>query len=137
MAYPETDDRGATGTGSVPGTGESDLPEDKDKIKPHQRILRSKGFIPTVVVVALVVFVLLSPRMAGSPPRLESMTPTRGKPGDVMIISGRNFGNPRETSEVRISGISPTSQDYTEWTDTRISVRIPDEATSGIVYVLT
>ena len=137
MAYPETDERGASSPGSVPGVGESDPSDDKDKIKPHQRILRSKGFIPTVVVSALVIFVLLSPRMAGSPPRLESITPARGKPGDVMILSGRSFGNPRETSEVRISGISPTSQDYTEWTDTRISVRIPDEATSGIVYVLT
>ncbi len=137
MAYPETDDRGANSLGPVPGSGEPGLPDDKDNVKPHQRILRSKGFIPTVVVITLVVFVLLSPRMAGSPPRLESITPTRGKPGDVMILSGRNFGNPRETAEVRISGISPTSQDYTEWTDTRISVRIPDEATSGIVYVLT
>jgi transglutaminase-like putative cysteine protease len=137
MAYPETDDRGAMSPGPVAGAGEPDPADDKDAIKPHQRILRSKGFIPTVVVLALVIFVLLSPRMAGSPPRLESITPTRGKPGDVMILSGRNFGNPRETAEVRISGISPTSQDYTEWTDTRISVRIPDEATSGIVYVLT
>jgi transglutaminase-like putative cysteine protease len=137
MAYPETDERGAVSTGYAPGADEPEAADDKDKVKPHQRILRSRGFIPTVVVVALVVFVLLSPRMAGSPPRLESITPTRGKPGDVMILSGRNFGNPRETSEVRISGISPTSQDYTEWTDTRISVRIPDEATSGIVYVLT
>ena len=107
------------------------------QIKPHQRLLRSKGFIPTVVVVALVAFVLLSPRMAGSPPRLDSITPTRGKPGDVMIITGRNFGVPRDTSEVRISGVSPTSKDYGEWTDTRISVTIPDEATSGIVYVIT
>jgi transglutaminase-like putative cysteine protease len=137
VAYPDTDERAAGGTGSVPGAGETDGADAKDKVKPHQRILRSKGFIPTVVVLVLVGFVLLSPRMAGSPPRLESITPTRGKPGDVMILSGRNFGNPRETAEVRISGISPTSQDYTEWTDTRISVRIPDEATSGIVYVLT
>ena len=106
-------------------------------IKPHQRLLRSKGFIPTVVVVALVAFVLLSPRMAGSPPRLDSITPARGKPGDVMILTGRNFGYPRDTSEVRISGASPTSQDYGEWTDTRISVTIPDEAASGIVYVIT
>jgi hypothetical protein len=98
VAYPETDDRGTNSPGSVPGAGESDLADDKDKVKPHQRILRSKGFIPTLVVVVLVVFVLLSPRMAGSPPRLESITPTRGKPGDVMILSGRNFGNPRETS---------------------------------------
>jgi transglutaminase-like putative cysteine protease len=111
--------------------------EGAEQIKPHQRLLRSKGFIPTVVVIALVAFVLLSPRMAGSPPRLDSITPARGKPGDVMIITGRNFGNPRETGEVRISGVSPTSKDYGEWTDTRISVTIPDEATSGIVYVLT
>jgi transglutaminase-like putative cysteine protease len=109
----------------------------EEQVKPHQRLLRSKGFIPTVVVIALVAFVLLSPRMAGSPPRLDSITPTRGKPGDVMIITGRNFGTPRETGEVRISGVSPTSKDYGEWTDTRISVTIPDEATSGIVYVIT
>jgi transglutaminase-like putative cysteine protease len=107
------------------------------EIKPYQKLLRSKGFIPTVVVIALVAFVLLSPRMAGSPPRLDSITPTRGKPGDVMIITGRNFGAPRETGEVRISGVSPTSKDYGEWSDTRISVTIPDEATSGIVYVIT
>ncbi len=108
-----------------------------DQVKPHQRLLRSKGFIPTVVVVALAAFVLLSPRMAGSPPRLESITPTRGKPGDVMIVTGHNFGQHRDTSEVRISGVSPTSTDYGEWTDTRISVTIPDEAASGIVYVIT
>jgi transglutaminase-like putative cysteine protease len=128
MASTESDERGA---------GEQNAADDADRIRPHQRILRSKGFIPTVVVVILIVFVLLSPRMAGSPPRLESITPTHAKPGDVMILSGKNFGSPRETSEVRISGISPTSQDYTEWTDTRISVRLPDEAASGIVYVLT
>jgi hypothetical protein len=108
-----------------------------DQVKPHQRLLRSKGFIPTVVVVALAAFVVLSPRMGGSPPRLESITPTRGKPGDVMIVTGHNFGPHRDTSEVRISGVSPTSTDYGEWTDTRISVTIPDEAASGIVYVIT
>ncbi|HEY9593687.1 MAG TPA: transglutaminase domain-containing protein [Spirochaetia bacterium] len=107
------------------------------KVKPYRKILKSPWFVPTAVVVVLVVFVLLSPRMAGSPPHLDSITPTRGKPGDVMILTGRNFGGIRETSEVRISGISPTSQDYGEWTDTRISVTIPDDATSGIVYVVT
>ena len=132
MAYPDVESRRP-----VPGERAAEDGSEEDKVKPHQRILRSRGFIPTVVVVVLVVFVLLSPCMAGSPPRLESITPTRGKPGDVMIITGRNFGTDRETSEVRISGISPTSQDYTEWTDTRISVRIPDEAASGIVYVIT
>ncbi len=85
---------------------------DGEQAKPHQRLLKSKGFIPTVVVVVLASFVVLSPRMGGSPPRLESITPTRGKPGDVMIVTGHNFGQHRDTSEVRISGVSPTSTDY-------------------------
>jgi len=126
------EDRAGPSAGESGGKG-----PDNDQVKPHQRLLRSKGFIPTVVVVALAAFVVLSPRMGGSPPRLESITPTRGKPGDVMIVTGHNFGQHRDTSEVRISGVSPTSTDYGEWTDTRISVTIPDEATSGIVYVIT
>jgi len=109
----------------------------KDRQKPHQRILKSKGFVPTVVVAVLVLFVLISSRLVGRPPQVDSITPTSGKPGDVMIITGRYFGASRATSEVRISGVSPTSSDYVEWTDTRISVTIPDEATSGIVYVIT
>ncbi|HVO40911.1 MAG TPA: transglutaminase domain-containing protein [Spirochaetia bacterium] len=108
-----------------------------DSRKPHERILKSKGFIPTVVVVGLVLFVLLSSRLVGRPPQIDSITPASGKPGDVMIITGRYFGSTRATSEVRISGVSPTSSDYVEWTDGRISVTIPDEATSGIVYVIT
>jgi hypothetical protein len=125
MAASQTDD-------TNPGEG-----EDGEPIKPHQRLLRSKGFIPTVVVVALAAFVLASPRMGGSPPRLESINPARGRPDNVMILTGRNFGAQQETSEVRISGIAPTSSQISEWTDTRISVTIPQDAPSGLVYVIT
>jgi len=111
--------------------------QDGEPIKPHQRLLRSKGFIPTVVVIALGAFVLASPRMGGSPPRLESITPSRARPDSVMILTGRNFGALQETSEVRISGITPTSSEIKEWTDTRITVTIPQESTSGLVYVIT
>jgi len=109
----------------------------KAQPRPHQRILKAKSFIPTVVVIALVVFVLVSSRLAGRPPQVDSITPSSGKPRDVMIITGRGFGAARNTGEVRISGISPTSSEYGEWTDTRISVTIPEEAGSGIVYVIT
>jgi hypothetical protein len=136
MASTDTDDMAAADQALLPAEGEEGA-QGAGELKGYQKIIRSKQFIPTVVVVALVVFVLASPRMAGAPPRLESITPARGKPGDVMIITGRSFGQSRETSEVRISGVSPTSQDYLEWTDTRISLTIPDEVTSGIVYVLT
>jgi hypothetical protein len=99
------------------------------------RIVHAKAFVPTVVVVGLVLVVLLSSRMAGRPPVVDAITPTAGKPGEVMIITGRWFG--RERGEVRIAGISPTSSDYSEWSDTRISVTIPEEAGSGLVHVVT
>jgi hypothetical protein len=99
------------------------------------RIVHAKAFVPTVVVLGLVFVVLLSSRMAGRPPVVDAITPTAGRAGEVMIITGRWFG--RERGEVRIAGISPTSSDYSEWTDTRISVTIPDEAGSGLVHVVT
>jgi transglutaminase-like putative cysteine protease len=100
-----------------------------------RRIVHAKPFVPTVVVVVLVCVVLLSSRLAGRPPVVDAITPPAGKPGEVMIITGRWFG--RERGEVRIAGISPTSSDYSEWTDTRISVTIPEEAGSGLVHVVT
>jgi transglutaminase-like putative cysteine protease len=110
---------------------------DGEQVKPHQRLLRSKGFIPTVVVVALGAFVLASPRLGGSPPRLDSITPTRGRPESTMILSGRNFGGQQETSEVRIAGIASTASEVKEWTDTRIMLTIPPDVQSGLVYVVT
>ncbi len=100
-----------------------------------RRIVHAKAFVPTVVVVGLVFVVLLSSRLAGRPPVIDAITPTAGKPGEVMVITGRWFG--RERGEVRIAGISPTSSDYSEWSDTRISVTIPEEAGSGLVHVVT
>ena len=106
-------------------------------LKVHHRLLKSKGFIPTAVVVGLILVVLLSSRLTGRPPQIELITPKIAKPGDVMIVTGRYFGAQRNTAEVRISGISPTSSEYGEWSDTRISLTIPEEAKSGLVYVAT
>ena len=105
--------------------GEGDGEGTQDRQKPHQRILKSKGFIPTVVVVGLVLFVLLSSRLVGRPPQIDSITPTSGKPGDVMIITGHYFGSARHDLGCAHLGVSPTSSDYVEWTDTRISVTHP------------
>jgi hypothetical protein len=114
-------------------------PEGEEQAKPHQRILKSKSFVPTVVVLGLLCVILLSSRLAGRPPQIDAITPRSGKPGEVMIITGRYFGDLKggNPGEVRISGISPTSGEYIERTDTRISVVIPEEASSGLVYVIT
>jgi len=120
-----------------PGLPAAVLPVEEVEPEPwtFRRIVHAKAFIPTVVVAGLVCVVLLSSRLAGRPPVVDAITPAAGKPGEVMIIAGRWFG--RERGEVRIAGISPTSSDYSEWTDTRISVTIPEEAGSGLVHVVT
>lgn len=105
-------------------------------LKPHQKILQHRAFIPSTVVVGLILIILLSSRLTGRPPVVDTITPKMGKPGDVMIITGRYFGQER-AGEVEISGISPTSGEYLDWTDTAISVVIPDQAGSGLVYVRT
>jgi transglutaminase-like putative cysteine protease len=105
--------------------------------KVHQRILRSRGFVPTAVMVGLLVVILLSSRLTGRPPQVDAITPSVAKPGDVLIVTGRYFGRERGTAQVRISGIAPTSSEYGEWSDTRISLSVPEEANSGLVYVIT
>ncbi len=62
------------------GTAESPpgpSPEAGEPPKPYQRILKSKSFIPTVVVLGLICAILLSSRLAGRPPIVDSITPRR------------------------------------------------------------
>jgi transglutaminase-like putative cysteine protease len=55
--------------------------------------------------------------------------------GEILTISGENFGETREESFVTIAGITPTTSSYLEWADTRIRVRIPEFGDSGLVCV--
>ena len=68
-------------------------------------------------------------------PRIESITPEVGAPGKVLVISGEHFGTARNGAEVIFAGTRPNSTSYLEWTDTRISVRIPEDVGSGKLYV--
>jgi hypothetical protein len=132
------DDRQPGGLPSAPDARDGPTPAaETGEPRPWtlRRIVHAKPFVPSVVVIGLILIVLLSSRLAGRPPVVDAITPTSGKPGEVMVITGRWFG--RERGEVRIAGISPTSSDYSEWSDTRISVTIPDEAGSGLVHVVT
>ncbi|MFP3043942.1 IPT/TIG domain-containing protein [Treponema primitia] len=68
-------------------------------------------------------------------PRIHLINPRIGIMGEVLTITGENFGNTREESYVTIGGITPTTSSYIEWTDTRILVRIPEFGDSGLVCV--
>jgi transglutaminase-like putative cysteine protease len=68
-------------------------------------------------------------------PQIDSISPRIGMMGEVLTIYGANFGNEQGESYVTIAGIAPTTLSYIEWSDTRISVRIPEFGDSGLVYV--
>src|SRR5512136_3077497 len=105
--------------------------------KPPIPIYRRKEFLYSAVFGALVVFLLLASRIAGRPPVVESITPRIGYSKDVMVITGRFFGKSREGGEVAVGGSRLVSGDYLEWTDNQISLRIPDDVSSGMVRVIT
>ncbi|TVR00880.1 MAG: hypothetical protein EA403_11260 [Spirochaetaceae bacterium] len=98
---------------------------------------RSAGFLIGFFFLVLVAALLLVIRVSSSPPVIESITPEIGRPGDVVTITGRNFGSERSRNSVRISGRTPTASAYLEWSDRRIRVRLPAEVISGLVYVHT
>jgi transglutaminase-like putative cysteine protease len=75
--------------------------------------------------------------LSGQKPIIEALSPSVGLPGDTLLITGRNFGAERDRSSVSIAGSLPTSGNYEEWTDTHISLQIPEGTKSGLVYVQT
>jgi transglutaminase-like putative cysteine protease len=69
-------------------------------------------------------------------PVITSIDPAIGRMGEIITLTGSNFGDSREdTSYVTIAGISPTSSSYHLWQDDLIIVRVPELGDSGLVYV--
>lgn len=70
-------------------------------------------------------------------PVIESIVPPVGSPGDVVLITGRNFGNERDMSYVSFSGAKITASSYISWSDTAIKLVLPANVQDGLVIVGT
>ena len=100
-----------------------------------ERVVKKPAFIPTLLFSTLVATLIISLSVSAKPPRIDRIVPEIGLPGGVLVVEGENFGSERGRSSVAIGSVRPTSSSYLEWTDSRISVQIPEEATSGLVRV--
>jgi transglutaminase-like putative cysteine protease len=108
-----------------------------DRGSPIGRIIHSRPFIPILgfgIAVALFAF---SSQFVERPPVLNELAPEVALPGDVLVLTGENFGDSRSGGEVVIAGARTTTSSYLEWSDTQISVIIPEDAGSGLVKVVT
>jgi hypothetical protein len=66
-------------------------------------------------------------------PEITSIEPAKGSVGQLITITGKNFLNQRNNNYVLFGGVKADS--YTEWSDTKIKVYVPQLAQSGDVFV--
>ena len=111
--------------------------EKKTALPLHLRITKNKLFFPLLVFIIILILFIFNSRFSERWPFIESITPTVGLPGSVLIVKGKHFGNTRQGSEVVIAGSRLTSSSYIKWSDEFISVRVPEDVGSGMLYVIT
>ena len=70
-------------------------------------------------------------------PEITSINPPVGVPGDVIVITGKNFGATRDMSYVEFSGSKLTASAYISWSDTKIKLVLPANIQDGLVVVGT
>ncbi len=70
-------------------------------------------------------------------PTLSDISPEVGKPGDILVLRGDDFGEERGSGYVEICGSRITGNGYISWKNDEIRVSIPANIDSGFVYVVT
>lgn len=96
-------------------------------------VVRTGGWI-CAALLFVIVSVIFGMRIQQKP-EIESIVPPVGSPGDLIIITGRDFGAVRDTSYVEFGGSRLTSSSYISWTDTEIKVILPPNIQDGLVFV--
>ncbi|MBI3038986.1 S8 family serine peptidase [bacterium] len=69
------------------------------------------------------------------PIAINFISPTSGKTGTEVAISGLNFGATQGTSVVKVNGVAVAGSDIVSWSDTQVKIKIPANATSGLVVL--
>lgn len=69
-------------------------------------------------------------------PVLTSLEPSSAKAGDIVTLTGENFGSKKkQDSFVEIAGSKVTLSRYISWTPTQIKIKLPDFVDDGLVNV--
>lgn len=97
----------------------------------------ARTFLWVFIVLAAIILSAVIGRNVKRKPSIESINPTVGSPGDIMVISGENFGTSRGTSYVELGGSRVTSSGYLAWDDNQIKIVLPSNVQDGLVIVGT
>lgn len=106
-----------------------------------QRLFRRSPLVRTLcwvisllLVIGLVAFI---GRNVKRKPVVTTIDPAVGSPGDIMVISGENFGSSRGSSYVELGGSRITASGYLAWTESQIKIILPSNVQDGLVIVGT
>lgn len=92
-------------------------------------------FILIIIVVALCLFLIKD--NSETRPVINTIDPPVGSAGDILTISGSDFGLTRGDSFVEIGESRLTMSSYIEWSDNLIRVVLPQTVQDGLVTVVT
>jgi len=96
-------------------------------VKIFSTLFRKYPLFRTGSIILFIFFVLgtvsLVTCKARKIPFISSVNPPVGSPGDLMIITGSNFGETRSSSDyVEVGGSRITASGYLKWTDSQIKI---------------
>jgi len=91
--------------------------------------------IKSQIFVFLPLFFMFFISCGAKVPVITSIDPKFGRMGEIITLTGSNFGASRDESYVTIAGISPTNSSYYLWQDNLIILKVPELGESGLVYV--
>ena len=103
----------------------------KTQLKNIRGLKDSCNFYYVIVYLSAALIISCGPEV----PVISSIDPKIGMMGEVITLTGNNFGESRDDSYVTIAGVSPTNSSYQIWQDNLIMVRVPELGESGLVYV--
>ncbi len=93
--------------------------------------------VPLSLYACLMLLFLLSLSVSKRQPEISSISPEQVRSGDLMVISGRNFGLTRNKSKVWLDQSPMPASAIEFWSDTSVKVRIPSLSGSGLVFLET
>ncbi len=98
-------------------------------------LARSICWVILVFIVLIITFVFS--KDATKKPVLYSIAPSVASPGDIVVLTGANFGTNRLNSYVEIAGSRITNSGYRDWSDSSITIMLPSNIQDGLVFVGT
>ncbi|MBB6478428.1 transglutaminase domain-containing protein [Spirochaeta isovalerica] len=98
--------------------------------------LLAAGIPALMFILSLIAFVI-NTRIAEGKPRIIEMTPHTVSRGEQLTISGRNFGEAKDSSRIFLSSLDLLSRYIDSWNDREIVITIPEKANSGLLTIRT